>query len=110
MPDLSVDWLTPMVIYGPLGIFFAIGMYGVIWYAPQLIKEHLEFVKSANQTQTKIAAAMESLSDTTSAQQKECSRHSNALEHLANAGKEATTCPDVRQHLDKAIDAVRRDK
>src|SRR4051794_412048 len=108
-PDYSL-----LLAYGPLGLVFAVLLYFVIYYGPQIIRNHIDtmecFRKASAENagwQARQTTALESLTQTASAQSHICSKTHKMLGHVAEAGKlvmpQGVAAAEAHRHLDKVI-------
>lgn len=111
-----VEWLLKTgLMHGiglvAVGVAVAILLYGFFWltvgavrlvftgveWAPKIAKAHLDYLTDTRELNRNLATLTEN----------EHSRTRSALSHMAAAGKEATTCPDVHAHLDLALNDLK---
>ena len=106
-PVPPVDWLSPMLAYGPLGVIFATILWFIFWYGPAIVKAHLGFVASTEDTQKSLAASMETLTETAKAHGIECKVTRRGIKSLAQAAKAVVPKENTEAH--KHLDNVNRD-
>lgn len=119
-------WLKTGVVYG-LGFILLAGIVVLILYAawllirgtrywlPRLLSGHMDFIENTKITNACIAdnserttKAVEVLTESYGVSSGNHGKTHRALEHLANAAKSHTTCDDVHEHIDKAIEELRK--
>lgn len=97
-----VLWLLGFGTYHLLGILVAVKKW-----LPQVVQGHLGFLTETRETNSRIATAVELLTETHTTSHGNHRKTHRALEHIVAAAKEGTTCEDVRGHLDKAVQELR---
>lgn len=103
----NVGWDSLLTTYGPLYAIFAVVLGFMVWYGPRLVTAHLAHVESSKQTQESLATSYKTLTESQLLNGAGCGKTHRVLGHFAEAAKEATTCPDVHRHIDRALDELR---
>lgn len=106
---VAIDWVKVLLDRGLSFTIAAVVVFLVWKYGQRILDGHLSFMQTAKDTQIAIAESLKSLAESfrTLKQRDDESTH-RALEHFANAAKEATTAAGVHRYLDKVIDELNR--
>jgi uncharacterized membrane protein YccC len=100
--DMPIDWVKIVMDRG-LSFAIAILVVWLIWkYGQRILDGHLSFMETAKTTQRDLASSFKTLSE------RDDGTTHRALEHIAQAAKQATNEPKVHWHLDNAIDELTR--
>jgi hypothetical protein len=92
---MVLDWERILWERGPMYALFLLFLLALVYYGPKILSSHLNCMESFAKAMPRIARSLEIHEDA----------HDQlglSLHHIAEAGKEATSCPDVRKHLNNA--------
>lgn len=82
-------------------MIFALFVYFSVRYGHRILDGWLAFMEHSQATQQSLAESYKVMSE-----RDDCTKTNRALGHAFHAAKEASKCPDVHKHLDRAIDAL----
>lgn len=109
------EFTSLLLAYGPPGTLAAIVGYFVLGYGPKLIEAHLSFTNLCRETHVQqqkynesVSKSLETLTASSEAHRADCRRTQRMVAHLAEAGKAATDCAEVKMHLDMALAEITR--
>lgn len=96
-----LNWEQILTQQGPLWAVFAVLLYFVVWYGPGLLNGHRVMMQKMGDSGMTTAKCLETLTESDAGTKR-------ALVHVIEAGKEATNCPKVHGHLDRARNELDR--
>lgn len=100
---MDLQWVGDFVQAQGISTLLVLMLIVLLWkWAPQIIKAHINFVDTTAGTQETIANAAESMTENMRVLGHSHKNTNNALLHIIEAGRHASTCKDVHHHLDLA--------
>jgi len=105
LPAVNLPDLGSLAVYGPLGILFAVFIYFLIRYGGRWFEGQIVMMSTMSECSRDIKNNISVLTENMQVHAKV----PLMLGHIAEAAKAATSDPEVKRHLDKAIDVRDRE-
>lgn len=102
-----MTWIWPLLEKSPLLAVFALVIYLCWTWVPKVGQACVDFITSARHCNEQNASTLKSAQINLQILTDSFSLHDRVpkmLGHMAEAGKAATVDPEVRRHLDRALD------